>query len=267
MSRSVSRVVRAAFGGLTVFGFLALGSAHYQAVPEHDTHIVGVGESLSSVAAAHNVSADQIIAANGLSDLPVLYAGNQLRLQGPSFVIGSAEVSHVTVGERDSLVHFASHAGVSAHDLAHLNSLSETAVLEAGAVLHVPGPSWRCPVEGAGYFNDWGFPRSSGRFHTGTDLFAPRGTPVRAPVSGDLVQRTGSIGGHQFELLGDDGNLYLGSHMDQFGASGEVDAGEVIGYVGDSGNAQGSEPHLHFEIHPGGGIPVNPYPSLRAGAC
>ncbi len=86
-------------------------------------------------------------------------------------------------------------------------------------------------------------------------------------MSGVVTQKTGTAGGHQFELLGDDGNLYLGSHMDSFGAAGRVSAGTVIGYVGDSGNAIGSDPHLHFQIHPDGGIAANPYPSLVANGC
>jgi murein DD-endopeptidase MepM/ murein hydrolase activator NlpD len=79
-------------------------------------------------------------------------------------------------------------------------------------------------------------------------------------------QVVGTIGGYQFNLQGDDGVLYIGSHMDRFGASGRVHAGEIIGYVGDSGNAEGSRPHLHFEVHPDGGAAVNPYPAL-AKAC
>ena len=90
---------------------------------------------------------------------------------------------------------------------------------------------------------------------------------MRAPVAGVVTQVTGSAGGHQFMLDGDDGNTYRGSHMDRFGAGGRVEAGTVIGYVGDSGNARGSDPHLHFQIHPGGGQVENPYPSLGANGC
>lgn len=93
-------------------------------------------------------------------------------------------------------------------------------------------------------------------------MFAPRGTPVLAPVSGFVHQIEGTIGGIQFRLEGDNGNRYIGTHMDSFGKSGKVVAGEVIGYVGDSGNAKGSNPHLHFEIALNRTETVNPYPYL-----
>jgi murein DD-endopeptidase MepM/ murein hydrolase activator NlpD len=112
--------------------------------------------------------------------------------------------------------------------------------------------------------NDWGFPRSGGRFHEGNDLFAPRGTPAVATVSGEVVQKTGKIGGNQVKLFGDDGVSYYYTHLDAFGASGRVQAGDVIGYVGTSGNAAGGTPHVHFEIHPGDGAAINPYPRVSA---
>ena len=81
-----------------------------------------------------------------------------------------------------------------------------------------------------------------------------------------MTQKIGTIGGLQFRLDGDDGHVYFGTHLDEFGADGRVNAGEVLGTVGDSGNARGSSPHLHFEIYPNGVEPVNPYPTLVA-AC
>lgn len=123
-----------------------------------------------------------------------------------------------------------------------------------------------CPVPGSRFINDWGFPRPNGRLHVGTDLFAPRGTPFRAPVSGSVATGQGPVGGRQVWLTDAVGNRWLGSHLDAFGATGWVSAGEVIGYVGDSGNAQGSSPHLHLEYHPVGRGPVPLYPVLQA-AC
>ena len=123
--------------------------------------------------------------------------------------------------------------------------------------------NWICPVQGPRAFtNDWGQPRSGGRRHEGTDIMAPRGTPVVASVGGLVRHHNSSLGGLSFFLSGDDGNTYFGTHLDSFGAQGRVAAGTVVGYVGNSGNARGASPHLHFEIHPGGGGPVNPYPTL-----
>lgn len=128
----------------------------------------------------------------------------------------------------------------------------------------VASGSWVCPVQGAVAFtNDWGQPRSGGRRHQGTDMLAARGTPVVAPVSGSARGHSSSLGGISFYLDGADGTTYFGTHLDSLsGASGQVSAGTVLGYVGSTGNATGGSPHLHFEIHPGGGAPVNPYPTL-----
>ena len=116
------------------------------------------------------------------------------------------------------------------------------------------------------HMNDWGFPRSGGRFHEGNDLFAARGTAAVAVVAGTARQTVGQIGGKQVKLTGDDGVAYYYTHLDGFGAAGRVKAGDVIGYVGTSGNARGSAPHVHFELHPGGGAAANPFPVV-AGAC
>jgi murein DD-endopeptidase MepM/ murein hydrolase activator NlpD len=125
------------------------------------------------------------------------------------------------------------------------------------------GP-WVCPVQGPRAFtNDWGQPRSGGRRHQGTDILSPRGTPIVANVSGTVSPHNSSLGGISYYLRGDDGNTYFGTHLDRLsGASGRVSAGTVIGFNGNSGNARGGPTHLHFEIHPGGGGPVNPYPTV-----
>jgi murein DD-endopeptidase MepM/ murein hydrolase activator NlpD len=140
---------------------------------------------------------------------------------------------------------------------------SATASRSGGARVIGSG-SWICPVQGPRSFtNDWGQPRSGGRRHQGTDILAPRGTPVVASVSGTVRGHNSRLGGLSYYLSGDDGNTYFGTHLQSLsGASGRVSAGTVVGYVGNSGNAAGGPPHLHFEIHPGGGGPVNPYPTL-----
>jgi len=123
--------------------------------------------------------------------------------------------------------------------------------------------SWICPVQGPHSFsNDWGAPRPGGRSHQGNDILAPRGTPVVASVSGVASANSNSLGGIAYFLHGSDGNTYYGAHLQGYGQLGSVQAGTVIGYVGNTGDAAGGPTHLHFEIHPGGGPAVNPYPTL-----
>jgi hypothetical protein len=127
----------------------------------------------------------------------------------------------------------------------------------------------RFPVAGeATYSHDWWFPRfgPGWRLHQGTDIFAARGTPVRAPVSGSVRIRNGGLGGLSVYVTGADGTYYYLAHLAGI-APGLVDGatvrtGDVVGYVGDSGNARGGLPHVHFEVHPGGGGPVDPKPVL-----
>ncbi len=122
-----------------------------------------------------------------------------------------------------------------------------------------------CPVAGPVVFtNDWGAPRSGGRTHQGNDLFAAMGTPDVAVVAGYLQYNIGGLGGIGVLLRGDDGVTYYYAHLSRIeGPERRVQRSEVIGYVGDTGNAAGGPPHTHFEIRPDGVNPVNPYPTLR----
>jgi peptidoglycan LD-endopeptidase LytH len=123
-----------------------------------------------------------------------------------------------------------------------------------------------CPVRGSVSFQDtWGAARSGGRTHKGVDMMAATGTPTVAPVSGRVVHRESGLGGLSWYIYGDNGHTYYGAHLSSYEnvGAGWVEAGTVIGYVGTSGNAPASAPHLHFEYHPGGGAPVNPYSIVR----
>lgn len=130
----------------------------------------------------------------------------------------------------------------------------------------VPTGGGACPVAGPVTFVDsWGAPRSGGRTHEGVDMIAARGTPIAAIYSG-VIQRatTSSLGGITIWLLSDAGDEFYYAHLDGYAdgiATGvRVSEGEIIGYNGSTGNAPDYLPHLHFEYHPGGGSPVNPYP-------
>lgn len=133
------------------------------------------------------------------------------------------------------------------------------------------GGSLPFPVEGAkqrDIGSVFGDPRDGGaRKHHGVDIFAKKGTPVTAVIDGYVRTGTGGLGGKYVWLSG--GMFGLGSaryyyaHLDDFAVeSGDkVKKGEVIGYVGNTGNARTTPPHLHFGIYAGG--PVDPEPFLK----
>lgn len=115
----------------------------------------------------------------------------------------------------------------------------------------------RFPVAGyATFVDDWWFPRwvPSFHLHQGTDIFAAYGTPVRSPIKGTVRQANGPVGGLAVYVTREDGTYVYMGHLSAFAAGAEtgttVEVGTVVGYVGDSGNARGSSPHVHFEIHP-----------------
>lgn len=231
-------------------------------------HTVQRGETIYGIAARYGVAQADLVRWNGLVD-GKLYAGARLLLFDPGSLPGSSATAGPTthvVAAGENLGSIATRYGSTASAIARASGLADVNSIRVGQKLTVPAAgssgTIRCPVPGATFMNDWGFARSGGRGHAGTDMFAARGAPVRAPVSGRVDLATGTIGGHQFRLRGADGTLWFGSHMDRFGKGGQVSAGDVIGYVGNSGNAKGGPTHLHFEVHPSGQA-VNPYPLLR----
>ena len=117
----------------------------------------------------------------------------------------------------------------------------------------------------------WGHPRSGGRSHRGTDVFARQREPVFAFTGGEIQRHSQSrLGGIGLYLRGDDGNVYYYAHLDEIHEDAtvgtRVEAGELVAYNGYTGNASRSAPHVHFELHPGGGSAIHPYPGLAA-AC
>jgi len=147
--------------------------------------------------------------------------------------------------------------------LAALNSRRQARASRSGGSLRLSG-DYACLVGSNHAFRDtWGAPRSGGRRHKGVDVFAPYGSPSYAVTNGVISNiHSGGNGGKMVYLRGDDGNEYFYSHMSSYASSegDRVRAGEIIAYVGDTGNARGGSPHVHFEVHPGGGAPINPTP-------
>lgn len=114
----------------------------------------------------------------------------------------------------------------------------------------------------------WGAPRDDGRTHEGTDIFAAEGTPVHAVVAGIVTAASTDVGGLVVYLEASaDRTRYYYAHLS--GIAGHpwprhVTPGDVIGYVGRTGNAATTKPHLHFGIYlPAGRGAINPFESLR----
>ena len=191
-------------------------------------------------------------------------------LQGSQRLIQSelTKVSGLLSGVQQEIARLEKEEREARQALARLNQpksvRSGTAYAAAvkidGFVFPVGGPH--------AYTDNFGDYRSGGRTHQGIDIFALRGTPVVAAMDGSIITAgTQSLGGIVIRLRGRDGNVYSYAHLDGY-ASGisegsSVRAGQTIGYVGDTGNAKGGAPHLHFEIHPGGGAAIDPYAILR----
>lgn len=125
------------------------------------------------------------------------------------------------------------------------------------------------PVEGVQVHalrDTWHGARSAGRRHEGIDIFARRGTPVRSSTEGIVTQvGTNRLGGLVVWVMGPGGQRHYYAHLDRRAdvqAGMRIEAGRGLGYVGNSGNAKGTPPHLHYGVYEMGGA-INPYPLLR----
>jgi murein DD-endopeptidase MepM/ murein hydrolase activator NlpD len=126
------------------------------------------------------------------------------------------------------------------------------------------------PVQGRCWFGDtWMAPRGGGRLHEGVDIIAAKGNLLYAAVTGRIsriyTDFPGALAGNGLRIQQDNGTYFTYLHMDTFAPGIElgvpVTAGQVIGTVGTTGNS--ATPHLHFEVHPGGGAAVNPFPLVK----
>ncbi len=127
------------------------------------------------------------------------------------------------------------------------------------------------PVAGlASFTDDFGDFRAGPPVHShqGDDMFAAFNTPVRAPFDGVVRFGEDPLGGLAFYLTQPDGTYYYGCHLNAYApdvpSGSTVTQGRILGLVGDTGDAKGGSPHLHFEVHPAGGAAINPKPILDA---
>ena len=245
----------------------AIVSLWWPAIVGADTYVVQPGDSLGVIASRAGMSPSKLAALNALTDPDTIYPGQ---------ILTTSEPAKYVVRSGDVLGAIAARNGVSTTYLAALNGLADPDAIYVGQSLVTSGPvpvaktvtmDIVCPVEGwVSFVDDFAYVRSDGSAHGAIDLFADRGTPVVAPVSGLMSRYPNPSGGNAFEFYGDDGIRYYGAHLDRYATAGYVDAGTVIGYVGNTGDAVTTSPHLHFEMHPGSGLTMNPYSTLRA-AC
>jgi murein DD-endopeptidase MepM/ murein hydrolase activator NlpD len=125
-----------------------------------------------------------------------------------------------------------------------------------------------CPLpNGSSFIDTWGYPRSGGRTHKGTDMIAGYGSTLVAMMSGTVRLNYHSLGGRQLYIYGNDGITYYYAHLSSYAAelsNGQtVSQGQGVGFVGSTGNASTNVLHLGMIV---GGQYVNPYPTVRQ-AC
>jgi LysM repeat protein len=248
-------------------------------------HAIVRGDSWFGISQGAGVSLGALLLANNAKATTVLQPGGELCLPEGSVAASTARscVDKRTVAAGDSWNAIARSTGVPIDALVAANKATQSSAIFPGQSLCLPEagfggqlpsvPLATAPIRGACRFaNSWHASRGGGRLHEGVDLISPTGTPVVAVANGQLTRSTtlGARSGNAWWLTTSTGTYFFYAHLSRF-ASGlsvgsHVHVGDVIGYVGSTGNAV--SPHLHFEIHPKGGGPVNPYSAIwMIGGC
>lgn len=213
---------------------------------------------------------------------------------GPTTAVACPGATYSVVSG-DSWTRIASRSKVTVTDLLNVNRATTATVIHPGQTVCLPltvpvttttvappaptvppaaAPSAilaAFPVQGVCSFTDtFGAARSGGRGHEGVDIIAKAGQFVYAARDGTLTKKyvdaIGSLSGNGWRLTSSDGTYFFYAHLSTFApglvVGSAVKAGQVIGQVGMTGNAP--IPHLHFEVHPGGGAAVDPTPIVKA---
>ena len=262
------------------------------------SYTVRSGDGWYRIADRSGVSVSALTAANGVTLDASLHPGDDVCLpngatsssasssssSSTSSSSSSSGGSSYTVARGDSWSAIADRAGVSMGALLSQNGASSGNLIVPGQVLRLPaGASQPSTVDSSpvilgaaatqgpcGYADTWGQARSSTRRHQGVDIFPGNGAYVYAVVDGRLTSRVwdgaGRNSGNAWSLTGADDTRFFYAHLSGFApdlrVGSTVRAGQIIGWVGSTGNS--SAPHLHLEMRPRGGAAVNPYPTLRA---
>ena len=168
-----------------------------------------------------------------------------------------------------SLANFQTSRGLNATSAVDLPTAIALGVLPDLATLGIPKINV-FPSQGRCSFSDsWHAPRPGNRLHIGVDIVGPKGLALYAVVDGTITKMYGadsSLSGNALRLTSADQTYFFYAHLDSFApgitVGSTVRAGQIIGYMGSTGNSGVS--HLHFEVHPGGGDAINPYPVVKA---
>ncbi|MEQ1702986.1 MAG: M23 family metallopeptidase, partial [Ilumatobacteraceae bacterium] len=188
---------------------------------------------------------------------------------------GRTAIGHDARSARGPRVVLAATAVALAAAVASLAGTTAPTSIAAGATTTVapvaPVVIKQFPVQGVCYFSDtYGAPRSGGRTHEGVDIIAKAGLFLYAADDGTLTKQyidaPGALAGNGWRLTRADGTYFFYAHLSAFApglkVGSVVKAGQILGNVGMTGNA--GTPHLHFEVHPRGGVAVNPTPIVKA---
>jgi LysM repeat protein len=208
------------------------------------TYSVVSGDSWSRIASRSKVSMAALISANAATTATVIHPGQTLCLPGTTAAAAPTSPTTTTVPTP-------------------VATPAATSTPTVGIDVF--------PVQGlCSYGDTYSAPRVGGRFHEGVDIIAKAGQWIYAVKDGTLTKRyidaPGSLSGNGWRLTVAGGTYFFYAHLSAFApglsVGSAVKAGQIIGQVGMTGDAP--IPHLHFEVHPGGGASVNPTPVVRA---
>ena len=252
-------------------------------------HVVVRGDSWFGISRAAGVSLNGLLEANDATATTVIRPGAEVCLPaGATPTTAKAATARSCVSERavaagESWYVISRSTGVPIDALVAANNASRSSPIYPAQKLCLPEVGFgrdlpsvvldAAPVSGACRFaNSWQATRGGGRLHVGVDLISPAGTAVVAAANGTLTRQTtdGARSGNAWWLTTSTGTYFFYAHLASFSnglsVGSRVQAGDVIGSVGSTGNAV--SPHLHFEIHPSGAGPVNPYSAIwMIGGC
>jgi len=261
--KAIRRVITVLVGGSLAIGTLAATAQAESALPRalhdrkayvHDLANISDDRRVARQNLHHQIRALQWKIAKVRVNGPSLASDRQRWSNHLNYLVGARRKVRVRI---HGLERYVEHRT----DVLRTQRSSLTTWIQTFGILR------ECPVRGAHVVaNDFGYivqkrPGVPLHVHQGNDITAAYGAPIVAPFDGIAVASTNTLGGLAVDVYGAAGYVY-NAHLSAYGKLGRVKTGDVIGYVGSTGDAGG--PHDHFEWHPDNGAAVDPYPYLMA---